>query len=407
MRSIPAGLPELATYGSAPDRDTIELLRTLVLGVPLSDPARVLVEVACAEGVDRGLVRLLPLLHRHPAAAGLDSRMRRRIEREHRLAGLRFVVLERTARRLIEKLRPAGMVPLFLKGYPLASRVYASPALRPMGDLDLAVGAGQFERACDLMREMGYEEKVDRPMAMGPGRHAATFKHPVGAQIVDLHQFVLSFSRWPGADERFWARSEALPVGGASALTLAAEDHLLLTCLHGYAHHPAQMPFRWMVDACLLLARAGDGFRWQVLLAESGRQRCEGVLGAALGFLAHHFDAPVPAEVLSRLASAPPRPHDDAYFRLHGRLTSPSVALRLRVFWASFRRQEDRARAGPLAILRWAGRRWERRSIPQTLLEGLRRLPRAKTDRLKQGQGAGMAAHTRRLKATLAARRPP
>ncbi len=407
VRSLPAGLPDLAAYGCVPDRDTIELLRALVLGEPLSDSARAVVEVACADGVDRGLVRLLPLLHGHPGVAELDPRLRRRIEQEHRLASLRFVVLDRTARRLVETLRPAGIVPLFLKGYPLACRVYASPALRPMRDLDLAVGVGQFEPACDLLRELGFREKVDRPMSLGPGRHAATFSHEVGAQIVDLHQFVLASSRWAGADEGFWARSETLPMGDARALTLAAEDHVLLSCLHGYARHPAQSPFRWIVDACSLLARAGEGFRWEALLAESERQRCEGVLAAALGFLSRHLDAPVPVAVLTRLAAAPPRPHDEAYFRIHGRLESPSLAMRMRALWAGYRRHENGAPPGPLAIARWLGRRWGSRSIPETLLEGLRRFPRAKTDRAKQKRGAEVTAHTRRLGKALAAKRPP
>ena len=400
-----APIAGLAAYGCAPDRDTIELLRALVLGEPLTEAARALVWVACAEGVDRGLVRLLPLLHRHPAAADLDPAIRRRVEHEHRLAGLRFIAVERTARRLVETLRPAGIVPMFLKGFPLASRVYASPALRPMGDLDLAVGPGQLESACVLVRELGFEEKLERSLALGPGRHAVTFKRAADAQIVDLHQFVLVCSRWPGADERFWARAEPLPVGGAQALTLAPEDHVLHGCLHGYGFHPLYTPFRWMVDVCTLLAR--PGFRWEILLAEAERQRCEGVLAATLGFLDRHLDAPVPAEALARLASAPRRPVDDAYFRLHGRLDSTlATTQRVRALWASFRRQENLTRAGPLTVIRWVGRRWQRGSILETFLEGLRRLPLPATARSKHRQGAGVAARTRRLR-TLAARRRP
>ncbi len=405
MRRILARPPELSAYGAAPDRDTVELLRSLVLSEPLSAGGRALVEVASADGVDRGLVRLLPLVHRHPAAPDLPAAVRHRTEREHRLAGLRYVVLERTARQLTGRLRSVGIVPMFLKGFPLASQVYASPALRPMGDLDLAVRAGEFESAAAGLRELGFVETLDRPMALGPGRHAATFKHAVGAQIVDLHQYVLSFSRWPGADDGFWARSASLPIGNADALTLAPEDHLLHACLHGYAHHVLQTPFRWIVDACTLLSISGDRFRWEVLHAEAGRQRCQGVLAATLGFLARHLDAPVPPEFLADLAAVRVQASDDSYFRLHGQLEMPSLAMRLRALLASYRRHENPARLGPFALFDWIGRRWQTRSISRTVMEGLRRLPRARTDRLKQDQGADAAAQTRRLREFAAAKR--
>lgn len=394
-----AALPELAAYGAVPDPEMLALLRSVTAGTPLTEGARALVAVACAEGVDPGLVRLLPLLHDNPAAAALPPSIRTAIADTHRLAKLRFILMERAARNLTQLFAEAGIAPLFLKGFALASQIYESPALRPMGDLDLAVPGADFVRATALLAGLGYREKSGRRMGLGPGLHALTFKHAKTGEIVDLHRFVLACSRWDGADAGFWARALPMPIGDATARTLAPEDHLLHGCLHGHARNVLQSPFRWMADAHRILVRNGAGFRWNLLLEEAERQRCGGVLAAALSFLATELGAPVPAGITAALAATKRRPEDDEYFRLYGTMPDvPSVALRARALWASYRRQEAMPRADPIRFLRWLARRWDRGSLAGAALETLRRLPRARDARSKQIRGAALATHTRALR---------
>jgi hypothetical protein len=51
-----------------------------------------------------------------------------------------------------------------------------------------------------------------------------------------------------------------------------------------------------MVDALTILGPHGlDQARWSLLLMETRRHRCEGVLSAALAFLFQHLEAPVSA----------------------------------------------------------------------------------------------------------------
>ncbi|MGE3968199.1 MAG: nucleotidyltransferase family protein [Dongiaceae bacterium] len=394
-----AALPDLVAYGAVPDPDMLALLRSVTAGTPLTDGARALVAVACAEGVDPGLVRLLPLLQDNPAAAALPPSIHTAIADSHRLAKLRFILMERAARNLAQLFAEAGITPLFLKGFALASQVYESPALRPMGDLDLAVPDADFARAAALLAGLGYREKPGRRMGLGPGLHALTFKHAKTGEIVDLHRFVLACSRWDGADAGFWARALPMPVGDATARTLAPEDHLLHGCLHGHARNVLQSPFRWMVDAHRILVHSGAGFRWDVLLEEVARQRCGGVLAATLGFLAAELGAPVPPGIPAALAATKRRPGDDGYFRLYGTMPDvPSVALRARALWASYRRQETAPRADPIRFLRWLAARWERGSLAGAALETLRRLPRARDARSKQIRGTALAAHTKALR---------
>lgn len=401
----------LGSYGAVPDREMTALLYALIRNEPLGEGARRLVGVAAAEGVERGLTRLLPLLHGHRDFASLSSDVRRRVEDERRQARLRHVMMARTAGELAAALNAEGITPLFLKGFALAATVYASPSDRPMADLDVAVRPGAFDAAVAILMRQDFVEKIDRAMALGPGRHAATFKHRAGGRIVDLHQHVLSFSRWSGADDGFWQRAVAFPLDHASALTLAPEDHLLHVGLHGYAHHPLHTPFRWMVDACRIVERAGDAFRWDVLRREADRQRCEGVMAAALEFLKINFAAAIPSDVLADLraglAAVPARAEDDAYFRLHGHLASPSLVLRWRAFRASYRRHESKSGAAPFGLLRWAAQRWQTTSLGATLIESLRRLPRADSDRRKQRQGVDVASKTQQLREAPVSKREP
>lgn len=397
----------LADYGAVPDRDMTALLHSLICDEPLGEREHALIAVATAQGVERGLVRLLPLLQHHRDFASLPPEIRQCIEAERRQAQLRHIMLARTAEQLSAAFAADGIAALFLKGFALGATVYASPADRPMTDLDIAVHPAAFAAASAILANLGFAEKSDRAMALGPGRHAATFKHPASRCIVDLHQHVLAFSRWASADDGFWRRALRFAPAGDAALTLAPEDHLLQACLHGYAHHASHSPFRWMIDACKLIEQNRTDFRWEILLEEAAHQRCEGVLAAALDFLRENFGAPIPADVRAHLAAALGRANDDAYFRLHGHLTAPSLGMRWRAFVASYRRHGGDARPGPLGLLRWAGERWQTASLSGTLLESLRRLPQAESDRRKRRQGVAAAKETQRLRQALTIKRDP
>jgi hypothetical protein len=133
-----------------------------------------------------------------------------------------------------------------------------------------------------------------------------------------------------------------------------------------------------MVDALTILVPHGlDQAGWSLLLTEARRHRCEGVLGAALAFLAQHLEAPVPAEVLATLAAGPHHPADDRFFRFLGRLPAHhSFAWRLEMIWRDYRRCHDGTRTFPSALgfPAWLGRRWGADTLPIFALELAHRL---------------------------------
>ena len=174
----------------------------------------------------------------------------------------------------------------------------------------------------------------------------------------------------------FWARAVPCSVRGAEALTLTAGDHLLHACLHGYRRGPRVKRFRWLLDVATILNGPFSEASWETLVQEAGRQRCEGVLAAALRYAALEVGLPVPAEVVERLSRAARRGLDDSYFRVFGHISlTPSLRIRLAYAVLDAYRYMGRGRITPLIFLRWVGLRWDVRTPLDFAIQGLRRLP--------------------------------
>jgi hypothetical protein len=362
--------PALAGYGYVPAGPELALVRAALGPAPPDGAALELAAAAAAGRANQGVERLLPLFRGRP---GLPPALAEAVERRYRESLVAFLASEERLLPVLRELRRRRVPALLLKGHPLARRFYASPGHRPMADIDLAVRPGQAREAVEALGAAGLARPAGRHLALGPGVHAAPFEGD-GVKL-DLHVHVLFCSRWAGADDGFWARAVPCPVRGEEALTLAPADHVLHACLHGYGRGPHVSPVRWLVDAVTVMRRSPLGDEgWAALVAEAGRQRCEGVLAAALGFLARELEALVPPEVVEGLAAAPRAVADDRYFRAFGRLTA-DLTLRRKagLILLDHRRQRGRGVVAPLDLLRWMGERWGARSTAAVLAEALRR----------------------------------
>ncbi len=159
-------------------------------------------------------------------------------------------------------LRAAGIEPILGKGWAVA-RLYPSPGLRPMGDIDLYVPWADMGRARAALDADG-----DSP--------------------VDLHAGFAELDDRPAKD--LLSRSECVSLGGEALRVFGAEDHMRLLCLH-LLRHGAIRPL-WLVDVALALESRGKSFDWDCYLAGEGWRReaavvalglAHAVLGASLG----------------------------------------------------------------------------------------------------------------------------
>ncbi|CUS44726.1 MAG: nucleotidyltransferase family protein [Pseudomonadota bacterium] len=355
--------PRLRDFGDEPAPALRDLLRAIALDAPLTPGAIDLLAKATARTADAGILRLLPALRGKRCTEELSETIRTDMEIRYRRTAARYMLFQHVARQISRVLQDERITPLFLKGFPLATTFYASPACRPMSDLDIAVAPADYPAAEALLLKLGFvprgEEAQGRAIP-GVNIHAMAFHQPDLRVSVDLHHHVFAASLWNGADHGLWAAAHPFEaLGAGAALTLAPEHHVLHACVHGYGRSIHQLSVRWMLDADLILKRQGRDFRWALLEAEAERHRCGPLVAAALGYLADHLASPVPTATLARLAALPMAGFDRAYFRQSARLShSSNRSLRLRLAWNACQRQAGKAFHTPLPFITLLARRW-------------------------------------------------
>jgi hypothetical protein len=196
-----------------------------------------------AAAEEQGLTGLL--LHALPdEEAGWPADVRDRLRtRAHWLLarGVRQLDL---AARVCDLLDRRGLRALPLKGAALLDLVYASPADRPMADVDLLVLEGWTE-AFRVLQDQGYRE-------VGRADHAAALQDPQGAGHLELHWSVTSCPGLFPAARGLWERARGTP------RRPSPEDLLVQLALHAAFQHGLVLSLIQWLDFRRLLARAPD-----------------------------------------------------------------------------------------------------------------------------------------------------
>jgi hypothetical protein len=168
------------------------------------------------------------------------------LEQAYRLHTLQAAVHERAIRRVLTRLRAAGIEPVLVKGWAIA-RMYAEPGLRPYGDIDLCVHPVQYEAAKVALSD----EALKR-------------------YDVDLHRGFIKL------DERGWdelhSRSQLFKLDDAEVRTPGPEDHLRILCFH-FLREGAWRPL-WLCDIAVALEHLGPTkFDWELMMGASRKRR--------------------------------------------------------------------------------------------------------------------------------------
>jgi hypothetical protein len=180
-----------------------------------------------------------PLVSRSLRATDAGGRWLRALRDAARLSHLHAVARTERVAYVVTTLRSAGIEALLGKGWAVATRFYAEPALRPSSDIDLFVSPKDFPAASGQMR---------------------CFPQELGA--VDLHR---------GCDElrdRAWSsmveKRIELRANGTAVWTFGDEHHLRLLTLHFVKHGG----FRtlWLCDVAALVERCGASLNWDEVL---------------------------------------------------------------------------------------------------------------------------------------------
>jgi hypothetical protein len=255
---------------------------------------------------DEGSYRLLPLVYRNLSRQGYSGPQWNILRGIHRSAWSQNQLLFHQARPLLEQIQGAGVPVLLCKGAALALSIYPDAGCRPMRDIDILVprsrGRAIFQQLeAALWRPTGWRPN-SLPESYFQFTHAEDFEAPGGGRV-DLHWHALNLCCHDAADETFWRHAEPLDFLGLPLQTCHATEHLLQACAHGIVWSPVP-PVRWAADAIVLLGGSA-AIDWQRLVETACRLEVAPYVHRALAFLRRELDAPVPADVLKRLLSAP------------------------------------------------------------------------------------------------------
>ena len=176
------------------------------------------------------------------------------------------------------RLSDASIPVIVLKGAALSALVYPSPALRPMGDIDLLVHRRDLGRADELLR--GMTGRASTPSRICPAGRLSARRPRSHLQPGPLCRRAASAARIPIED--FWERAQPAQIESVPTLVFSHEDLLLHLALHlvyagGFAGH-----VRTLCDIGETCRRLAEAIDWSRFVARArGLQHREGALPCA------------------------------------------------------------------------------------------------------------------------------
>jgi hypothetical protein len=162
------------------------------------------------------------------------------LRQAHRLYTLESRINKNKIEKVFTLLSAAGVEPILIKGWA-AARYYPEQGLRPYGDIDVCVRKENYHRAETALA------KLD-PVKFKVDLHAGFAKFGIREQ------------------EKLYARTELVNIGGAEIRILGAEDHLRVICFH-LMREGAWRPL-WLVDVAAALESLPESFDWNYCLRE-------------------------------------------------------------------------------------------------------------------------------------------
>jgi Uncharacterised nucleotidyltransferase len=250
--------------------------------------------------LDRASQRFLPLLHFKLSEFGIEHPLRGRIYGEFRRAWYLDKRLRAELAQIHAALTDEGIDCVLLKGLSLGIHAYASPALRPMEDIDLLVRADDYGSVLAGLERMqwvlsGTVWSLHSIKYFG----AVHLSKPGGPVTLDLHTSPYVEARAPDHVRGLWERRRRVEFESSSFWVLAPGDELLHTLAHG--QRVSGLPsIRWIVDAVMILRKYPD-LDWDSLVSEAERLQLSFVAWRGLDYLRSNFVQNLPQKVLDSL----------------------------------------------------------------------------------------------------------
>lgn len=157
---------------------------------------------------------------------------------------------------VLDALASRGVVPLLMKGTPLAYDVYPAPELRPRGDTDLLIAREAIDATRDALLQLGFAERITSGDEHGVRQTTFSRLDAYGLEhAYDVHWDITNTALFAETLRFDELHARAVHVPKIGALALSHVDALLLACIHRVAHHHDSDRLIWLYDIALLRDR--------------------------------------------------------------------------------------------------------------------------------------------------------
>jgi hypothetical protein len=195
------------------------------------------------------------------------------------------------------------------KGPALAESAYGDLALRSFNDLDLLISPADFDRAKQILAQLGYRpaEELSPPVERFWLRkgYEREFDGAAGKNLVELQWGVLPY--FYAIDlpiDDLLGRSDRTSVGGHELSCLSPEDSVLVLCLHAAKHLWTRLI--WVCDiAETLRTQAID---YQLVLARARSLGILRIMGVSFWLAEHLLRADLPQPTQQVMTNDPEVP---------------------------------------------------------------------------------------------------
>jgi hypothetical protein len=259
-----------------------------------------------------GFLRLMDQQGTGPLAASallsveagvVPDRVRASLRERVRLGALRAEVQVAELLAILAALEARGVVAIAHKGPSLSALAYGHAAARDAVDLDLMVRGPEVEAAEQVLRARGYRRT--RPGDLRPrleaGWRAAWNETELvsgdGWFFVDLHWHVYP-RQFPFRVDltRLWSCPGRVALPGGEVRVFAAEELLVLLCLHGTKDTWRKLV--WLCDVDRLV-RATPALDWGRVRAFADESRCRRAVWLSLRLAHDLLETPLPRAIRS------------------------------------------------------------------------------------------------------------
>jgi len=197
---------------------------------------------------------MLPIVYAHSRIPAL----REAAIREAAVEALRLTDL----REVLEALARRDVHPLIVKGTALAYSIYDAPELRPRGDTDLLIDAGDIDAVREALAPLGFRERLTSGDDLAVRQRSFERVDRFGvSHAYDVHLDIANPAVVARALTFDDMRERATPLPRISERALAPSlvDSLLYACIHRVVHHFRSSRMMWLYDIHLLAERLSPG----------------------------------------------------------------------------------------------------------------------------------------------------